>query len=51
MEVDKLKAQYAELRNAARFTQNAQVKLEEYVGSFVTHAQLEAAMSTRVSPY
>ncbi|DAZ93187.1 TPA: hypothetical protein N0F65_010763 [Lagenidium giganteum] len=48
-EVDRLKAQVQELQAAERVTQDTAQRMKEYVASFVTHAQLDAALCTKIS--
>lgn len=47
--MDFLKAQVQELQRAATRSHSEQQRISEYVGSFVTHAQLDAALCTRIS--
>lgn len=48
-EVDRLKSQVQDLQTGAKATRLEQTRIVNYVHSFTTHAQLDAAMSTRVS--
>ncbi|TMW64280.1 hypothetical protein Poli38472_012902 [Pythium oligandrum] len=48
-EVDRLKSQVQQLQQSERHAHDEQVRLAAYVGSFVTQAQLEAALCTKVS--
>lgn len=47
-EVDRLKNQVAELQSTERRVTENQAHIRDYVTSFVTHAQLEAALCTKV---
>ncbi|KAG7401561.1 hypothetical protein PHYBOEH_000619 [Phytophthora boehmeriae] len=48
-EVDRLKAQVQELRTANRLAQEERARTTELLASYVTRAQLDAALSTKVS--
>ncbi|TYZ61463.1 hypothetical protein PybrP1_004671 [[Pythium] brassicae (nom. inval.)] len=48
-EVDRLKSQVAELQSTERRVVEDQTRIRDYVVSFVTHAQLEAALCTKIS--
>lgn len=47
--MDFLRAQVQELQRAASRSHSEQQRISDYVGSFVTHAQLDAALCTRIS--
>lgn len=47
-EVDRVKTQLHELQATMKSTRLEQTRIGDYVLSFVTHAQLDAAMTTRV---
>jgi hypothetical protein len=47
-EVDRLKSHVQDLQTAAKASRSEQTRIADYVLSFVTRAQLDAAMSTRV---
>lgn len=47
-EVDRLKSQVAELQATERRVAEDQAHIRDYVASFVTHAQLDAALCTKV---
>ncbi|RLN88042.1 hypothetical protein BBJ28_00024640, partial [Nothophytophthora sp. Chile5] len=48
-EVDRLKEQVQELQTAIRLEHEDRVRMVDHVVSFVTHAQLDAALSTKIS--
>lgn len=47
-EVDRLKSQVAELQTTDRRVVEDQAYIRDYVATFVTHAQLDAALCTKV---